>query len=76
MSGASRLIIRNRPFILFEHGRKSSAHFGWPSEQLYDFLTARCGLRVSRVEDWLNGRRPLAREDVQPPAAAIFLAHP
>jgi FkbM family methyltransferase len=76
LSGAKDLIGRDRPFILFEHGRNSSAHFGWTSEALFDFLTAQCGLKVSRVEDWLNERSPLTKLEFAKPGGWYFLAHP
>ena len=44
-AGARRTIARCRPFIVFEHGRRSSLDFGVDSGEIYDELAA-CGLRV------------------------------
>lgn len=75
LTGAKKLIAKNHPFILFEHGGSSSRHFGWTSEALYDFLTEQCGLLVSRVGDWLTGARPLTRQEFGHSGGWYFLAH-
>lgn len=76
LAGASKLIARHRPFILFEHGKRASMRFGWSSGAVYDMLTGKFGLRVSRVGDWLTGRLPMTRREFEGTSDWYFLAHP
>ncbi len=76
LTGASQLIAKHRPYILFEHGRTASAHFGWSSEDLYDYLSGPCSFQVSQVGDWLKGRRPLTKQEFGSASGWYFLAHP
>ena len=49
-------------------------------EQLYDLLTEEIGLRVSVMEDWLEGGEPLGRDDMMEQfddnLNYYFIAHP
>lgn len=76
LAGAIQTIARNRPYIVLEHGRRSSLDFGVSSEQVYDVLVERCGLRVSLVAGWLAGARPLTRSEFTAQREWYFVAHP
>jgi len=76
ISGGLDTIKRNRPYIILEHGRKSSAAFEINSEDIYDALVDQCGLRVSLLPDWLSGRRSLTKQEFIGQSEWYFLAHP
>jgi FkbM family methyltransferase len=64
LRGATGMLARCRPFVVFEHGQGAADVYGTRPEHLYD-LFSQCGLRVSLLGDWLatNGGKTLARED-------------
>jgi|SRR5581483_1771588 len=76
LAGAAATIVRDRPYIVFEHGRRSSLAFGVTSAQIYETLVDRCGLRLSRLTDWLNCRAPLTQAAFVSSQEWYFLAHP
>lgn len=82
LKGATETIRRNKPFIVFEHGKSAEEAYGIRSEQVFDFLTGDCGLRVSLLDAWLNGRPPLDRTGFAGSVGHfagsefVFLAHP
>lgn len=76
VAGGMDTIARNRPFIVFEHGRRSSLDFGVPPERIYQALVERCGLRISLLADWLCGRPALTRSAFAGSGDWYFLAHP
>jgi FkbM family methyltransferase len=82
LKGAKRTITKYRPFIVFEHGASAEKIYGTRSEQVYAFLTEECGLRVSKLEAWLNGKPPLTSAAFASSVGHfagsefVFLAHP
>lgn len=76
IGGAVETISRSRPFIVLEHGRQSSKAFGTLSEDLYDLLIGQCGLKISLLPDWLQGKPPLSRREFVEQREWYFLAHP
>lgn len=61
LRGAEHTLRRERPVVVFEHGKGSSEYYGTTSEQVFDFLVDRCDMNVSLLPDWLEGRPPLDR---------------
>ncbi|HYR05752.1 MAG TPA: FkbM family methyltransferase, partial [Gallionella sp.] len=59
--GALETIRRNRPYIILEHGDTSSKAFGFSSSQIYDLVTAQCGLSLSLLTSWLRKGAPLSK---------------
>ncbi len=76
INGGLDTIRRNRPYIILEHGRTSSAAFGTRSEHIYDILVDQCGLRISLLSDWLSGKRSLIKQEFIAQSEWYFLAHP
>lgn len=76
IQGALETIRRNKPYIIFEHGRESSMAFGISSEQLYALLVEECGLRLSSLRDWLRDEGELSKVRFGEPGEWYFLAHP
>jgi hypothetical protein len=76
ITGGLDTIARTRPFIVFEHGKKSSLDFGVTPEDLYDALVNRCGLQISLLADWLFASPPLTKIGFVHSREWYFLAHP
>jgi FkbM family methyltransferase len=78
--GGRRTLERNRPYIVFEHGRGAAEYYDVLPEQLYDLLVSGCGLDISIMEDWLNDGASLTRDDFVDQFDSLtnyyFLAHP
>ncbi len=78
--GGRRTLERNRPYIVFEHGRGAAEYYCVQPEQLYDLLVDECGLEISTMEDWLKGEPALTREEFMDQFEKLtnyyFLAHP
>jgi len=76
LSGAIDTIRRCRPYIVFEHGRRSSQAFGYAPEAIYEMLVDRCALRISLLPEWLARGRALTKREFVRSAEWYFLAHP
>lgn len=76
ISGALDTIRRNRPYIILEHGHRSSNAFGFSSSDIYDLLVDRCGLELSLLNKWLYRGRALSKGEFVGGNDWYFLAHP
>jgi FkbM family methyltransferase len=63
LQGAIHTIRKYRPVIIFEHGLGAADHYGTKPEDVYDLLTAECGLNISLMLNWLNGGKNLNKEE-------------
>lgn len=63
LRGGRDTIRRCRPVIVFECGLGGADSYGSRPEDLYDFVTADLGLKISLLGAWLEHRPPLAREE-------------
>lgn len=63
LKGAKERIRASKPVIIFEHGLGASDHYGTTPEMIYDLLATDCGLMVSLMEDYLEGEKPLSKEE-------------
>jgi FkbM family methyltransferase len=61
--GGERLIRKNRPLIIFEHGAVAISRFGASSEILFDFIVNKTGCKLSTMQKWLAGRKPYSRKE-------------
>lgn len=76
--GGLETITRNKPFVLFEHAPSDAAEFGTNSEELYDLLVNKCGLKISLLPDWLAKKPPFIKKQAFVSAALrdwCFIAH-
>ena len=62
MVGASGLIARHRPTIVFEAGTLSSAHYGVDQDMFFDFFEKH-GLAISTMRRWMEGDAPFTRDE-------------
>ena len=80
LQGAIVWIRKCRPIIVFEHGVGAADCYGTRPEHVYDLLCEDCGLKISLLEGWLSGRRPLSRdgfrEQFDKGLNYYFVAHP
>lgn len=60
MKGASGIMKKYRPVVIFEHGLGASDVYGSTPEQVFDLLQE-CGLSVSLLDRFLDGKPPLDR---------------
>jgi hypothetical protein len=60
MKGATGIMKKYRPVIIFEHGLGASDIYGSTPEQVFDLLQE-CGLSVSLLDRFLQGKSPLDR---------------
>jgi len=80
LRGAANLIKRCKPYIVFEHGLGGSDYYGVTSCDAYDLLVGEYGLGISLMEDWLEGKPELTRNDFKEQfdhcTNYYFIAHP
>jgi FkbM family methyltransferase len=80
LEGGKETLKRNRPYIVFEHGRGAAEYYDVRPEQVYDLLVNEIGLQVSVMKDWLDGGSSLSREEFVEQFEQVtnyyFLAHP
>lgn len=60
--GGLRTLKRDRPVVVFEHGRGGADCYGHTPADVFEVLTEGAGLRVSRLDDWLADRPSLSRD--------------
>lgn len=63
LKGASRILAKNKPFILLEHGRKGSAIYGYDAGDLYDFLTEK-GYQLYTLDGYCHKQAALSRDKI------------
>jgi FkbM family methyltransferase len=77
--GARDCLRRHRPVVVFEHGTGSRCFYGIASDAVFDLL-ADAGLRVSRLQDYVEGGPSLSRagivRQVEDGLDFYFVAHP
>ena len=81
LEGAEYTIERWKPPIVFEHGTSALLAYGTTAEMMWDLLVRRYGLRISRLADWVDRKRPLTAAEFEgsvgfhPGSEFRFLAH-
>jgi FkbM family methyltransferase len=61
--GAKNIIKRDRPIIIFEFGSVAADYYGTKPDDVYNLLSSECGLKISLLDSWLNGEKPLSQEE-------------
>lgn len=62
LRGATEILKRHRPYVIFEHGMGAADYYGTRPEDVHDILVGECGLELTLMADWLRGEGPFARE--------------
>jgi FkbM family methyltransferase len=78
LRGASALIDRWRPLVVFEHGINGAEYFGTTPQMVFDYFVAR-DMRISLLPDFIVAGTPLSRdqfaEQFRTNANWYFVAH-
>ncbi len=79
LQGAVQTITRNKPYIIFEHGLGASEFYGATPAKIFALLSG-CGLQVSTLKHWLDGKPSLSlpafEEQFTRKINYYFIAHP
>jgi FkbM family methyltransferase len=80
MKGASEILKKYKPIVIFESGLGASEYYGTQPEDLYNFLTEETGLKISLLKSWINKEQPLTmaefKESFDTNSDYYFIAHP
>ena len=79
LRGGVETIRRNKPLILFEHGRGAAEQYNSGPSEIWKLLVETCGLEISLLSGWLEGATPLSagafEEQFDRGLSSNFLAH-
>jgi len=59
LRGGVKTLQQHQPYVFFEHGVGGADHYGTNRQDLFDFLTGQCGMRVSDI----NGAKPFSKDE-------------
>jgi FkbM family methyltransferase len=80
LKGGEETIKRSKPYIVFECGLGASEFYGTKPHEIYNFITEKCGLKLSLMISWLNAREPLTKDEFchrfEKKIDHYFVAHP
>lgn len=62
LKGAEQLLKKWKPTIIFEHGKGASEFYGTSPQLLFEFLS-NCGMKVSIMKSYLEGKAPMNLAD-------------
>lgn len=63
LKGAKKLICRDKPVIIFEHGLGASDHYGTTPEMIYDLLCNDCAFEITLMEQFIVDAPPLSLDE-------------
>lgn len=75
LRGGERTITRFRPTVVFEWGDPAASPYGASKTDVHRFLS-QCGLAVSHLHDFVEGKAPMDEEEFLATAGFMFVAHP
>jgi len=79
LEGAERIVSRDKPLVIFEHGMGASNHYGTTPEKIFTFFSDRT-LRISTLKGFLREGPPLDLKEFQEQYDRnlnyYFIAHP
>jgi FkbM family methyltransferase len=61
LRGAQATILRNKPIIVFEHGKGAANFYNTEPADIYNFLTQDCQLKVALLSQYLNQKDALKK---------------
>jgi hypothetical protein len=59
MKGGQQTITRNKPVIIFEFGLGAADFYDAKPHELFNFLCAECGMKISTLKSFLAKKSPL-----------------
>jgi FkbM family methyltransferase len=79
LQGARQMLTRCKPVVIFECGLGASEFYGSTPDMVFSLLSE-CGLKLSLMENWLNGRPALTQKQFeqhyQNKSHYYFIAYP
>lgn len=79
LKGSTTIIKRDKPFVIFEHGKGASDFYGTTPNDIYSLLVEECGMKISLLKDFLSNASPLTRsqlvEQYEKGLNYYFIAH-
>ncbi|MBU3927002.1 MAG: FkbM family methyltransferase [Bacteroidetes bacterium] len=80
LKGAKLLLMKYKPFVVFEFGLGASDYYFTTPEMMFELLVDECGLHISNLSDWLKNKPPLNltefKASYENSKDYYFLAHP
>lgn len=80
LKGAKKIILKNKPVIIFECGIGASDYYGTKPEDVYEYLVNELSVNISLLDDWLKNKLPLKKENFceifNKNTEYYFIAHP
>ncbi|MFK7968998.1 MAG: FkbM family methyltransferase [Bacteroidia bacterium] len=58
LKGATNILKRDQPVVVFEHGLGASDIYGTYPKQIFELFDS-CGMKVSLMDRWIKGQEPL-----------------
>ncbi|MGB0430380.1 MAG: FkbM family methyltransferase [Bacteroidia bacterium] len=65
LKGATELIKRCKPLIVFEHGLGAADKYGTTPDQVYDLLVGKCGMQLGTLKGWLKQQSALSKNEFE-----------
>jgi len=62
LKGAIQTIKKHQPLIIFEHGLGAADVYGTTPEMIYELLVDQCGMQISLMEYWLEGKASFSKQ--------------
>ncbi len=80
MEGAKKIIKKNKPILVFEHGLGGADIYGIRPEQVFELLHDECGLHISTMKKWLDKKPSFSKaefiEQFEKGINYYFIAYP
>jgi len=65
LKGAKKLLLQNKPTILFECGKGASDYYGTNPHEIYEFLTQEIGLKIFMLTACIKNKFPLTKDEFE-----------
>jgi FkbM family methyltransferase len=63
LKGAQKILMRNKPVIVFEHGLGAADYYGTQPDDIFALLNGECGMNISLLSGFLEKKRPMTLEE-------------
>lgn len=64
LKGGTKTIKRNRPIIIFEHGKGAAEHYDTTPEMVFDLIDRDFGMKINTLQEFLKGSDAMGRENL------------
>jgi FkbM family methyltransferase len=63
LKGAEKLLLKDKPLIVFECGLGASDYYGTDPGELFDFLNEKAGLKINTLKGYVKKKTPLDKAE-------------